>query len=92
MSAAEGRLRIEVVAAWPDTVLHHVFDLPSGSTVADALRAFVETAGEVDTSHGVGVFGQACDPATVLRDGDRVEIHRPLLADAKQARRERARR
>jgi putative ubiquitin-RnfH superfamily antitoxin RatB of RatAB toxin-antitoxin module len=40
----------------------------------------------------LGVFGHLCQPDQALRDGDRVEIYRPLLADPKSARRQRARR
>ena len=38
----------------------------------------------------VGVFGEACGPDRVLKGGDRVEFYRPLIADAKTARRLRA--
>ncbi len=40
----------------------------------------------------MGIFGKAIkDPATtVLRDGDRVEIYRPLIADPKEVRAKRA--
>jgi putative ubiquitin-RnfH superfamily antitoxin RatB of RatAB toxin-antitoxin module len=38
----------------------------------------------------LAVFGRAATPATVLHDGDRIELLRPLLADPKQRRRERA--
>lgn len=36
------------------------------------------------------IFGQRAQPGTRLADGDRVELTRPLVADAKRARRERA--
>lgn len=39
----------------------------------------------------LGIFSNACPPDTVLRDGDRVEIYRPLLCDPKEMRRQRAR-
>ncbi|MDO4777141.1 MAG: RnfH family protein [Cardiobacteriaceae bacterium] len=39
----------------------------------------------------LGIFSQGCTPDTVLRDGDRVEIYRPLLCDPKEMRRQRAR-
>lgn len=39
----------------------------------------------------LGIFSQGCAPDTVLRDGDRVEIYRPLLCDPKEMRRQRAR-
>lgn len=39
----------------------------------------------------LGIFSNSCPPDTVLRDGDRVEIYRPLLCDPKEMRRQRAR-
>lgn len=38
----------------------------------------------------VGIYGQLVRRDTILREGDRVEIYRPLIADPKQARRRRA--
>ncbi|MBL6752179.1 MAG: RnfH family protein [Nevskia sp.] len=40
----------------------------------------------------LGIFGRVCRNEERLSPGDRVEIYRPLLADPKSARRERARR
>lgn len=40
--------------------------------------------------HRVGIFGKLKTPDTVLREHDRVEIYRPLLADPKESRRLRA--
>lgn len=39
---------------------------------------------------GVGVFGKLVALDSPLRNGDRVEIYRPLIADPKEARRKRA--
>lgn len=39
----------------------------------------------------LGIFSNPCTPDTVLQDGDRVEIYRPLLCDPKEMRRQRAR-
>jgi putative ubiquitin-RnfH superfamily antitoxin RatB of RatAB toxin-antitoxin module len=39
----------------------------------------------------LGVFGEPATPETRLRDGDRVEVYRPLQIDPKEARRRRAR-
>jgi uncharacterized protein len=41
---------------------------------------------------GFSIFGVAAEPGAALRDGDRVELLRPLQADPKEARRQRARR
>ena len=37
----------------------------------------------------LGIFGKRVKDDTVLRDGDRIEIYRPLVADPKDARRKR---
>ena len=47
---------------------------------------------DLDPAHGpIGIFGRVVAPDALLKDGDRVEIYRPLLADPKDARRTRAR-
>lgn len=38
----------------------------------------------------VGIWGRPVDWSAVLRDGDRVELYRPLVADPKEVRRQRA--
>jgi putative ubiquitin-RnfH superfamily antitoxin RatB of RatAB toxin-antitoxin module len=42
------------------------------------------------TEAKVGVFGKVASKDAVLNDGDRVEIYRPLIADPKEARKQRA--
>ncbi len=71
--------------------------LPDAGTVADALdlarRAAEQSASAADVSWlaDVGIFGEICDRGAVPRDGDRIEIYRPLRSDPKESRRERAR-
>lgn len=62
-------------------------DLAAGATLADALRAAGVAAG---TASDVGIWGRAATLATPLREGDRVELYRPLVVDPKEARRRRA--
>ena len=87
-------LRIEVVHAVPTRQTAVTVDVPEGATVRDAVLAsgIVEAAGlaTVDLDH-VGIWNRVATPDTVLSDGDRVELHRPLTADPKEARRRRAR-
>jgi uncharacterized protein len=46
---------------------------------------------EIDLqSNKIGIFGKAAKLDTLLTDGDRVEIYRPLIADPKEARKKRA--
>ena len=87
-------LRISVAIALPQRQEVVELQLPEGSRVADALQAAQVRerlreleAGLLDT----GIWSRRCSGDTPLRDGDRVEIYRPLAADPKAMRRERAR-
>ena len=81
-------LKVEVVLALPDASQCVSLELPSGSTVEDALTA---AALELPDNFRLGVFGKVVPISTPLHDGDRVEIYRPLAIDPKEARRQRAR-
>ena len=86
-------LRCEVVYARPQEQLVIGVELPAGATAGDALRAsrLLERCVEIDPAAVVlGVFGKQVAADHVLRDGDRVEIYRPLKADPRIARRARA--
>ena len=90
----EGTVRVSVVYASPAQQFVRNLELPAGATVADAIErsAIVAAVGlERVDARQVGVFGRLVDATTVLRDGDRVEIYRPLKIDPKEARRQRAR-
>lgn len=66
--------------------------LPAGATVADAIArsALVEACGiDLDAAR-FGIRGRLVRASTVLADGDRIDICRPLVADPKDARRARA--
>lgn len=61
------------------------------------LKEAIEVSGILDiypnidlTKDKVGIFGKIAKLDTILREKDRVEIYRPLIADAKQMRKERA--
>jgi len=86
-------IHVEVVLAMPERQDLIALELVVGSTVADAITqsGFVEIyeGFELDLAK-VGIFGQKTSPEQVLRDGDRVEIYRPLIADPKEVRRQRA--
>jgi putative ubiquitin-RnfH superfamily antitoxin RatB of RatAB toxin-antitoxin module len=84
--------RCTVAYATPERQWLWAVTLADGATVADALeQARAQVAGiEVPWNADVGIFGELCDRAAVPRDGDRIEIYRPLKADPKVSRRERA--
>jgi len=85
-------LRVDVVYAKPDTQVVVELQVPPGVTVTEAIRrsGLLDRFPEIDLEkHGVGIFGELAGLDDPLRDGDRVEIYRPLLADPKVARRAR---
>ena len=86
-------LRISVVwSPGPRQIREVHVTLQPGSTVADAVQASGVLAAfpAIDPGTAVlGVWGRKTRPGHVLRDGDRVEIYRPLRVDPKVARRER---
>jgi len=68
-------------------------ELDPGATLADAIAAarLAERFPGVDfAAMRAGIWSRAAKPTTVLRDGDRVELYRPLNADPKDMRRSRA--
>ena len=81
-------MRIELVRAWPGKFESVRLLLPEGSDVRAALDA---SGWALDAGFtGLAVFGVAAAGNTLLHDGDRVELLRPLQLDPKQARRLRA--
>lgn len=91
---AEGDLiPIEVAYALPDEQLLLSLNVPEGTTVESAIEqsGILARFPEVDLNqNAVGIFGKVAKKSRVLESGDRVEIYRPLIADPKQMRRERA--
>ena len=68
-------------------------NLPDGSTVRQAVEAsgVLQKYPEIDLAKNkLGIFAKLAKPDAVLRDRDRVEIYRPLIADPKEVRKQRA--
>lgn len=84
-------IRVTVAVALAEAQELIEVDLAEGSSIADALAAarLTQRWPGLDTGD-VGVWGRAARPETRLRDGDRVEVYRPIRADAKAMRRARA--
>lgn len=86
---------INVTIAYCSLSAAHVIDVrvPLGSTIAEAIRhsRILERCPEIDLAvNRVGIHNKLREPGTQVRDGDRIEIYRPLIADPKTARRRRA--
>ncbi len=87
-------IQVEVVYALHDVqkVLH--VQVEGGATIAQAVAesGLLRDYPEIDLGgrNKVGVWNKLSKPDTVLRDKDRIEIYRPLIADPKEVRRQRA--
>jgi putative ubiquitin-RnfH superfamily antitoxin RatB of RatAB toxin-antitoxin module len=87
-----GYIRVEVVYALPESQTIIELELEQGARVADALIASrlpeMLPSGYL-ADHRLGIWGTPASPEAILRDRDRVEVHRELAAEPKQARRHR---
>lgn len=86
-------IHVEVVYARPERQEIASLNLPAGSTAGQAIEAsgLMAKFPEIDlTRNKLGVYAKLAKPDTVLRDRDRVEIYRPLIADPKEVRKQRA--
>ena len=91
--AAE-RLHVTVVCALPDMQTSVAMEVEPGTTVREAVeRAGVLAAGTpADPARcAFGIYGRQVAPGQALREGDRVEVLRPLTHDPRARRRELAR-
>ena len=91
---SEGDLiAVEVAYALPQLQRLVSVDVPPGSTLREAIdeSGILEEFPEIDMENQrVGVFGKLAKPGDAVRPGDRIEIYRPLIADPKEVRRQRA--
>ena len=86
-------ITVEVVYALPDEQTLLSIQVPEGATVKDAIikSNMPEIHSELDLEKmDVGLFGKMVKMDQVLREKDRVEIYRPLIADPKEVRKRRA--
>jgi hypothetical protein len=87
------QINIEVVYALPNEQILLKKTVPAGTTIAEALQISGILAKHPEIDLGVnklGIFGKLSKVDAVLRDKDRIEIYRPLIADPKEVRRKRA--
>jgi hypothetical protein len=85
------RLRVSVCFFTPSQRELKTVVLPPGSTVQQALSAsgILTMCPEISlTTHKVGIFSRIVKPDTVLENGDRVEIYRPVAKSAAAAARQ----
>ncbi|KAB8309499.1 RnfH family protein [Erwinia endophytica] len=87
-------IAVEVVYALPDKQYLYTVNVAEGSTVEQAIKAsgLLELRSDIDLGNNnkVGVFSRPVKLSDEVHSGDRIEIYRPLLADPKELRRQRA--
>lgn len=86
-------IRVEIAYALPHQQILLSQQIPPETTAEQAIRqsGLLEKYPEIDlTKNKVGIFGKLAKLETVLRDKDRVEIYRALIADPKEVRKKRA--
>ena len=86
-------IHVEVIYALPETQPLFRVELTEGATVNDAIRAsgVLDAFSDIDLAKNkVGIFSKLVKLDDTVRDKDRVEIYRPLIADPKEVRRKRA--
>lgn len=86
-------IQVEVAYALPHQQVIMPLKLAAESTIEEAIQrsGILEKYPEIDlTQSKVGIFSKLAKLDTKLRDKDRVEIYRPLIADPKEVRRKRA--
>lgn len=87
------QITVEVAFARPDEQVILPVHAEMGVSAVAAIQAsgILQKFPEIDLEKNkIGVFGKLVKPDTVLRDKDRVEIYRKLVADPKEIRRRRA--
>ncbi|WP_039057061.1 RnfH family protein [Enterobacter sp. Bisph1] len=88
-----GNIAVEVAYALPQKQYLQRVKLEEGATVEQAIMAsgLLELRDDIDLKvNKVGIFSRPVKLHDIVHDGDRVEIYRPLIADPKELRRQRA--
>ncbi len=92
-STAAESINVEVAYATPEKQIIRTVNVNAGTSIGAAIvqSGIMVDFPELELEDArVGLFGKASAMTTVLSEGDRVEIYRPLIADPKEVRRKRA--
>ncbi|MCG3203330.1 MAG: Protein RnfH [Gammaproteobacteria bacterium] len=93
MAAGPERVAVQVVYATPAEQVRIPLQVGSGSSVREAIEisGLLDRFPDIDlAADRVGIYGRLCALEDVVREGDRIEVYRPLRVDPKEARRLRA--
>ncbi|KZN64744.1 protein RnfH [Pseudoalteromonas luteoviolacea CPMOR-1] len=86
-------IKVEVVFALPDKATCLTVDVAEGTSAEHVVMqsGILEQCPEIDpTNLSLGIWNRTVKLHQVVKEGDRIEVYRPLIADPKEARRRRA--
>lgn len=87
------KITVEVCYALPEKQTLLSLEVEASATIEDIVSqsGIIELHPEIDlTQNKVGIFSKLAKLTDTLHDGDRIEIYRPLIADPKEVRKQRA--
>ena len=87
------KITIEVAYALPEKQSLLQLQVDENSTVEQAIErsGILVSHPEIDLEQNkVGIWSRTCKLDVTLKEGDRIEIYRPLIADPKEVRKRRA--
>lgn len=85
-------ITVEYILAFPENQEIEFIEIENGATLQDALRIsrLDKKAKDLIQTPKYGVFNQIVEHNYILKNGDRIEVYRPLIIDPKTARKIRA--
>ncbi|MHC9511277.1 RnfH family protein [Kangiella sp. M94] len=89
----DDKITVEVCYALPDKQTLLSLEVEVSATIEDIIHqsGILELHPEIDLARNrVGIFSKLAKLTDTLHNGDRVEIYRPLIADPKEVRKQRA--
>lgn len=87
------QIMVELVYALPEEQTLLAFEIDEGATAEDVIKksGILEQYPELDlTKNKIGLFSKLIKLDHLMREKDRIEIYRPLIADPKEIRKKRA--
>ena len=87
------KIKIQIAYAFPDHHYLKSFNVDENTMVQTAIlqSGILQQFTDIDLRNNkIGIFSRPVKLTDQLKDGDRIEIYRPLLADPKEIRRKRA--
>lgn len=93
MVVAKSLITVEIAYALPDKQIILSLQVETGCSIETVIEksGILEEFPDIDLMHQkVGVFSKIKKLSDPVKEGDRIEIYRPLLIDPKEARRKRA--